>query len=77
MFKSGNWKLWEILAFGALVAVGLLVLGRIIASPEGEGDWIAFKEKHHCVSVAEARGSNGSGWYCDDGKVHYRWRQQK
>ncbi len=77
MFKSGNWKTWEVLAFGALALAGLLVVMKIIIAPEGEEEWTKFKEQHHCVSVAEARGANGSGWYCDDGKIHYRWRQQK
>lgn len=77
MLSIGNLKGWEAVAFGALGAAGLGAAIMIVGAPEGEDDWQAFKEAHHCVSVAQARGSNGSGWYCDDGKIHYRWRQQK
>ena len=77
MLKLSGWKPWEILAFGTLGAAGLAVMVMIFAAPEGEEDWAKFKDKHHCVSVAAERGTNGSGWRCDDGQVHYRWRQQK
>ena len=77
MFKLSRWKPWEILAFGTLAVAGLTVIVKIVAAPEGEEDWAAFKEKHHCVSVAQEQGGNGAGWRCDDGQIHYRWRQQK
>ncbi|RYU57527.1 hypothetical protein EWI61_12580 [Methylolobus aquaticus] len=76
MFKSGGWKPWEILAFGSLGVAGLVVAFMIFVAPEGEADWQEFAQKHHCVSVAKERIGHGSGYRCDDGEVHYRWRQQ-
>jgi hypothetical protein len=77
MLNIGGLKTWEIVAFGALCIAGLGAAAMILSAQEGEEDWTEFKEKHHCVSVAQARGGNGAGWQCDDGKTHYRWRQQK
>ena len=77
MFKLSKWKPLEIVAFGTLAVAGLGAMMMIFIAPEGEQDWAEFKEKHHCVSVAKERGGDGAGWYCDDGEIHYRWRQQK
>lgn len=76
MFKWHSWRPREILAFGALAAAGLGVLVMIFLAPEAEQDWEDFKRNHHCVSLAEERGGRVAGWRCDDGEVHYRWRQQ-
>lgn len=57
----------------ALMAVAYLIL----TAHEGEGDWQKFVEANHCQAVGASDGTNRSGWRCDDGKIHYRWRQQK
>jgi hypothetical protein len=77
MFKWSAWKPWEVVAFGTLAVAGLSVALMIFAAPEGEEDWEEFKVKNHCVSLAQERGGRAAGWRCDDGEVHYRWRQQK
>jgi hypothetical protein len=77
MGKWSAWKPWEIIAFGGLAVAGLTVAVKILAAPEGEGDWEEFKAKNHCVSVAQERGGRTAGWRCDDGEIHYRWRQQQ
>lgn len=67
----------ETFAFGGL-AVGLI--GAVImmkSAPEGEEEWNAYVRDHHCQAVGTTDGSNRGGWRCDDGKVHYRWRQQR
>ena len=77
MFKWSNWKPWEIVAFAILAVAGFSVVLMIFNAPEAEKDWEEFKQKHHCVSLDQDRGGRAAGWRCDDGEVHYRWRQQK
>jgi hypothetical protein len=67
----------EIAVFSALGLALVTVVYLILSAPEGEADWLAFVEKHHCQSVGAMDGSNRGGWRCDDGQIHYRWRQQK
>ena len=65
-------------AIFAGLGIALLVVAYLILSAhEGEGDWQKFVEENHCQAVGSADGSNRGGWRCDDGKIHYRWRQQK
>jgi hypothetical protein len=70
-------KPWEIGVFGGLGAAFLVVVYLILSAPEGEADWEAYVRDHHCTPVGAMDGSNRGGWRCDDGKVHYRWRQQR
>lgn len=77
MFNWSTWKPWEIAVFVVLAVAGLTVVLRIFGAPEAEGDWEEFKRKNHCVSLAQERGGRAAGWRCDDGEVHYRWRQQQ
>jgi hypothetical protein len=65
------------LAFAILGAAGALAIYLQISSFESEADWEHFKQAHHCQSVGRQAGNNQGGWRCDDGEVHYRWRQQK
>jgi hypothetical protein len=69
-------KTWNLL-FVALTIAGLTVLYLIFSTYESEDDWEQFKQAHHCVSVGSQTGANQSGWKCDDGKIHHRWRQQR
>jgi len=57
----------------AVVAEAFLLMGNRI----GESDWVAFRDAHHCVPVAVTDGSNRAGYECDDGQIHYRWRQMR
>lgn len=77
MANWNSWKPWEFIAFGTLAAAGMAVAVMILGAPEGEADWEEYKAKNHCVSVAQERGGRTTGWRCDDGEIHYRWRQQK
>ncbi|SMF96475.1 hypothetical protein SAMN02949497_3875 [Methylomagnum ishizawai] len=57
----------------AVVAEALLLAG----NKNGEEEWASFRDAHHCVPVAATDGSNRAGYQCDDGQVHYRWRQMR
>lgn len=57
----------------AVVAEAFLLLGNRFV----ESDWETFRDAHHCVPVAVTDGSNRAGYQCDDGQVHYRWRQMR
>jgi hypothetical protein len=59
-------------AFAVLAEALLLMSNRSV-----EDDWAEFRDAHHCVPVAVTDGSNRAGYQCDDGQVHYRWRQMR
>lgn len=63
--------------FAALALAAGMALYLLFSVHESEADWEAFKQAHHCASVGREAGNNQGGWRCDDGKIHYRWRQQK
>ena len=67
----------EILIFGALCLAGGIVIYLLFTAPEADEDWETFKQSHHCQSVGRQAGNNQGGWRCDDGEIHYLWRQQK
>jgi hypothetical protein len=63
-----------------LIAILVLVIGEslLLASNRSEEDgWAQFKEAHQCKPVGSTDGSNRAGYLCDDGEVHYRWRQMR
>jgi hypothetical protein len=70
-------KRLEIAAFSVLGVAALTVGYLILSAPEGEADWQRFVKANHCKAVGAMDGSNRGGWRCDDGQIHYRWRQQK
>ncbi len=70
-------KPFAIVVFGGLGVAMLTVAVLIFSAPEGGEDWDAYVRDHHCKTRGGMDGSNRAGWLCDDGKVHYRWRQQR
>ncbi|GAB6048762.1 hypothetical protein JCM19379_25940 [Methyloparacoccus murrellii] len=42
-----------------------------------EDEWAVFRESHHCKPLGVTDGSNRAGYQCDDGQIHYRWRQMR
>ena len=42
-----------------------------------ENEWATFRDQHACQPLSNTDGSNRSGYLCDDGEVHYRWRQMR
>lgn len=70
-------KSFEVIVFGSLALAFVAVFLLLYSAPEGGDDWDTYVRDHHCQAVGAADGSNRGGWRCDDGKVHYRWRQQR
>jgi len=63
-----------------LMCLALAVIGDAFLlshNRNGEDDWADFRDAHHCTPLMETDGSNRAGYRCDDGKVHYRWRQMR
>lgn len=63
--------------FGALVLALIGAGVMMLSAPEGGKAWDDFRQAHHCQPVSASDGSNRAGWRCDDGEVHYRWRQMR
>ena len=76
VYRFEGWNRWELALLGLLVIAGSAVFIKMVFAPSGE-DWEAFKQAHHCQSLAKVQGSDLAGWYCDDGKVHQPWRNQQ
>lgn len=42
-----------------------------------DGNWEQFKSEHNCKLLTTETGTRRLSWECDDGKIYYRWRQQR
>jgi hypothetical protein len=42
-----------------------------------DGKWEQFKVENHCKLRTTETGTQRLSWECDDGKIYYRWRQQR
>jgi hypothetical protein len=42
-----------------------------------DGNWEQFKAEHNCNLRTTETGTQRLSWECDDGKIYYRWRQQR
>ncbi|MDD5460682.1 MAG: hypothetical protein PHG00_03455 [Methylococcales bacterium] len=42
-----------------------------------DGNWERFKVAHDCKLQTTETGTQRLSWGCDDGKIYYRWRQQR
>lgn len=42
-----------------------------------DGNWEQFKSVHSCKLLTTETGTQRLSWECDDGKIYYRWRQQR
>jgi hypothetical protein len=56
-------------------ALGDIILLKYNRSEEDA--WETYRVEHHCTPVGHTDGSNRAGYQCDDGQVHYRWRQMR
>jgi hypothetical protein len=63
--------------FGCIGFAILLETLLLMNNRKGEDEWASFRDTHHCTPVAVKDGSNRAGYQCDDGQVHYRWRQMR
>jgi len=62
------------------LAILVLVLGEaaLLASNRTQEDgWAEYRDSHGCKPVGDIEVSNRAGYLCDDGQVHYRWRQMR
>ncbi|MGD7034729.1 hypothetical protein [Methylotuvimicrobium buryatense] len=63
-----------VLLFGIVI---FKLIGAYISSNIDDGEWAQFKIDHDCQPFINDSGSQRLSWQCDDGKVYYRWRQQR
>ena len=42
-----------------------------------DGSWEQFKSEHNCKLLTTETGTQRLSWECNDGKIYYRWRQQR
>jgi hypothetical protein len=70
-------KTVDIVVFASLAVALAFVATLLLSVHESDEDWKEFSQEHRCVSLADTVGSDRAGWRCDDGKVYYRWRQQR
>ena len=42
-----------------------------------DGNWEQFKSEHNCKLLTTETGTQRLSWDCSDGKIYYRWRQQR
>lgn len=62
------------------LAILVLVLGEVLLlanNRNNEDGWAEYRDSHNCKAVAQIEVSNRAGYLCDDGEVHYRWRQMR
>ena len=59
----------------------LIAIGKItslyLSVDNDDAHWDQFRAEHNCTERLTQGISPKGGWLCDDGKVHYRWRQQR
>lgn len=63
-----------------IACVAFAVLGDVFLLSHNrseEEEWATYRDAHHCVPVSVTEGSSRSGYQCDDGQIHYRWRQMR
>ena len=68
--------------FDALLTLGfiivVLILSRLYFSMNpDDAVWEQFKVEHDCKLRMTKTGTQRSSWSCNDGKIYYRWRQQR
>jgi hypothetical protein len=42
-----------------------------------DGNWEQFKSEHGCKLLTTETGTQRLSWICNNGKIYYRWRQQR
>jgi hypothetical protein len=70
-------KLFDGVAFLVLAAVVIKLISLNTGVTVDDDTWNAFKTTHNCQLQKSAYGNQEASWLCDDGKVYYRWRQQR
>ncbi len=61
-----------------LFAIVIIKLSSLYFSVNvNDGNWEQFKSEHGCKLLTTETGTQRLSWECDDGKIYYRWRQQR
>jgi len=61
-----------------LFAIAVIKLSSLYFSVNvDDGNWEQFKSEHNCKLLTTETGTQRLSWECNDGKVYYRWRQQR
>ncbi len=61
-----------------IVVLVLLKLSSLYFSVNvDDGNWEQFKIEHGCKLLTTKTGTQRLSWECDDGRIYYRWRQQR
>ena len=61
-----------------IFAVVLIKLANLYFSVNiDDGNWEQFKSEHNCKLLTTETGTQRMSWECNDGKIYYRWRQQR
>jgi hypothetical protein len=68
--------------FDALLMLGfvivVLIMCRLYFSVNtDDAAWEQFKVVHDCKLRMTKTGTQRSSWTCNDGKIYFRWRQQR
>lgn len=68
---------WMSVFIGLLFFIAISKLLALYMSNVDDGDWERFKTEHDCRLLVNESGNQRLSWQCNDGKIHYRWRQQR
>lgn len=70
-------KPFDLILLTMFVAVIIKLFSLYFSAGIDDGEWDAFKIQHNCKMQLKKRGLPHTIWECDDGKLYYRWRQQR
>jgi hypothetical protein len=70
-------NIFDILIFLILAAVVIKLISLNTSVTVDDDTWNEFKTAHNCQLQKSAYGNQEASWLCNDGKVYYRWRQQR
>lgn len=58
-------------------SLAIIKLYTMYSHTEDDVNWEQFKTEKNCKLQITEIGAQQTSWNCDDGKTHYRWRQQR
>jgi len=78
-------KTWQFIRQKPIDILLMLIFAIVIIKLAGlyfsvnadDGNWEQFKSEHGCTLLTTETGTRRLSWECDDGKIYYRWRQQR
>lgn len=67
----------DVLLTFIIVLVALKLASLYFSVNIDDGNWEQFKVVHGCKLLTTKTGTQRLSWECDDGRIYYRWRQQR